>query len=154
MSFDKIDHPDNYCFACSPYNPIGLKLRPRADKETCRAVFTPQSQHQGWVGYMHGGLITTLMDEVMGHWLWQNETPAVTAEMSVRFLKPVPIGEQITAVARVKNERSRIVEMTAEIILADGSTAAKAAAKFFKKERGFIGEPERGAGTAEKKSKK
>jgi acyl-coenzyme A thioesterase PaaI-like protein len=89
---------------------------------------------------MHGGLITTILDEVMGNWLWQNDKPSVTAEMNVRFIKPVPIGEQLTATAWMSSERSRIVEMVAEIVLADGTTAAKATAKFFKKERGFTGE--------------
>ncbi|MEG6615097.1 PaaI family thioesterase [Peptococcaceae bacterium 1198_IL3148] len=138
--FEKIDHPENPCFGCSPHNPIGLKLLPQVDEDKCVAVFTPRPEHQGWVGYMHGGLITTLLDEVMGNWLWQNDKPSVTAEMNVRFIKPVPIGDELTAIAHVKNERSRIVEMEAEILLADGQRAAKATAKFFKKERGFTGE--------------
>lgn len=138
--FDKANHPDNPCFGCSTHNPIGLKLLPQLEGDQCQVHFTPGTQHQGWIGYMHGGLITTILDEVMGNWLWQNDKPSVTAEMNVRFIKPVPIGEQLTATAWMSSERSRIVEMVAEIVLADGTTAAKATAKFFKKERGFTGE--------------
>jgi uncharacterized protein (TIGR00369 family) len=138
--FKKIDDSSNPCFGCSPHNPIGLKLKPQVETEKCIAVFTPQPEHQGWSGYMHGGLISTVLDEVMGQWLWQNGKPSVTAEMNIRFVKPVPIGKELTAIARVKNERSRVVEMEAEILLNDGQTAAKATAKFFKKERDFTGE--------------
>lgn len=138
--FDKAEHPDNPCFGCSIHNPIGLKLRAQLNGEQCQAYFTPGPEHQGWIGYMHGGLISTILDEVMGNWLWQMDQPAVTAEMNVRFIKPVPIGEQLTATAWMTSERSRIVEMAAEIVLVDGTTAAKATAKFFKKERGFTGE--------------
>ncbi len=152
MELKSINEADNFCFACSPRNPIGLKLAPEMTEDTCRVVFTPQPEHQGWVGFMHGGLISTILDEVMAQWLWRRNKPAVTAEMNIRFLKPVPIGEQVTAAAECSEERGRIVKMTAELVLKDGNIAAKAAAKFFvlpkdqkfkndaKKERGFIGE--------------
>lgn len=140
LLFDMANHPENPCFGCSTHNPIGLKLCTQLVGEQCLAHFTPGPQHQGWVGYMHGGLISTILDEVMGNWLWQNDKPSVTAEMTVRFIKPVPINKELKALAWMKNERSRLVEMEAAIVLNDGTTAAKATAKFFKKERGFIGE--------------
>lgn len=141
--FDQIvspDNPDNPCFGCSIHNPIGLKLRIKLEGDRCQARFTPGTQHQGWVGYMHGGLISTILDEMMGNCLLQKGKPAVTAEMKVRFIKPIPIDKELTTTAWMVSERSKIVEMAAEIILFDGTKAASATAKFFKKAKGFTGE--------------
>ena len=56
----------HYCFGCSERNPIGLHLSfTMADGEV-RAPFTPQAEHQGWPGFMHGGLVATMLDEAMG----------------------------------------------------------------------------------------
>ena len=48
------------CFACSPHNPIGLHLQFVMDGELCRSNFMAREEHQGWNGFVHGGLIAAL----------------------------------------------------------------------------------------------
>ena len=56
-----------WCFACGKDNPIGLKMEFTMDAEECVAYFTPRQEHQSYDGRMHGGLISVLLDEIMGH---------------------------------------------------------------------------------------
>ncbi len=121
---------DHMCFACSPQNPIGLHLKFTMENETCRAAFTAGENHQGWDGFVHGGLLMTLLDEAMAQWLWRKEIRAMTAEMNVRFSLPVAIGQEIVVEAQgVKNHR-RLYQLAARIILPDGRQAVRATAKF------------------------
>lgn len=139
----------NKCFACGRNNPIGLKLSIKHKGDICYTTFTPKTDHSGWLNVMHGGLLSTIMDEVMAHWLWGRGTPAMTVEMTARYLKPVPIGEPIVVTARQQQDRGRMATMEAEVTLADGTQVARAVAKFIKTERGLQIEP--GTGTADTK---
>lgn len=123
---------DNMCFACSPKNPIGLKLKFEYDGEVCRTTFVPGVEHQGWAGVMHGGLITTLLDEVMAQWLWSRGIIVMTAEMTVRFRTAVQIGQRLIVEAKKLAERKRLFELAAQVILPNGKVAARAVAKFLK----------------------
>ncbi len=123
---------ENMCFGCSTKNPIGLKLAFERDGEVCRAHFTAGPEHQGWQGVVHGGLVATILDEVMAQWLWQHEIATMTAEMTVRYSKLVPVGERLTIESRPVSGRGRLVQMAAKVILPDGSVAARAKAKFLK----------------------
>lgn len=130
----------NYCFACGPANPIGLKLKFEQTDDLCRTVFTPKTEHQGWYDVMHGGLITTLLDEVMANWLWGRDIPAMTAEMTTRFMKPVPIGAPVTVTAKRVGGKGKLVLLESELVLADGTPAARASSKFIITERGLAGD--------------
>lgn len=123
---------DSMCFACSPRNPIGLKLVFEQDGDTCRTRFTAGPEHQGWSGVVHGGLVATLLDEVMAQWLWVRGITTMTAEMTTRFSKAVPVGECLTIEGNLVSEKGRLAEMAGKIILPDGTVAARATAKFLK----------------------
>lgn len=119
-----------WCFACGKDNPIGLKLKFSRSEDECSTVFIPQKEHQSYDGRMHGGLISTLLDEVMGNYIYlKTGKPAYTAKMEIRFRQPVLIGEKVRAVARPQKSRGRLVQMRAEIIKEDGTIAAEADAK-------------------------
>ena len=119
-----------WCFACGKANPIGLKLEFEYTDKECSAIFVPQREHQSYDGRMHGGLISTLLDEVMGNYLYiKTGKPAYTAKIEVRFRQPVFIGEKIKAIASVKHQKGKMVEMTSKIIKEDGVLAAEAEAK-------------------------
>jgi len=141
----------NRCFACGRNNPIGLKLHIKHKDDICYTTFTPEEDHSGWLNVMHGGLLATIMDEVMAHWLWGRGIPAMTVEMNTRYLKPVPIGEPIIVTAKQQQDRGRLAYMEAEVTLADGTRVARATSKFIKTERGLQIEPGSStAGTQEK----
>lgn len=123
---------DNMCFACSARNPIGLKLQFEQDGDTCRSYFLAGPEHQGWNGVLHGGLVATLLDEVMAQWLWARGFTVMTAEIITRYSKAVPVGEKLALEARMLSDRGRLVEMAGKLILTDGTVAARAKAKYFK----------------------
>jgi uncharacterized protein (TIGR00369 family) len=119
-----------WCFACGKANPIGLKLEFERTETECSTTFVPRREHQSYDGRMHGGLISTLLDEVMGNYLYiKTGKPAYTAKIEVRFRQPVFVGEKIRVVARLKRKKGRMAEMTGQIIKEDGVLAAEAEAK-------------------------
>jgi predicted thioesterase len=81
---------------------------------------------------MHGGLVATLIDEVMANWLWGRDISTMTAEMTVRYSKAVPVGVRLTIESSMTSHRGRLVEMAGRVILPDGTVAARATAKFLK----------------------
>ena len=91
---------------------------------------------------MHGGVITAVMDETIGRAIMIRYGEAiwgVTAELNVRFRKPVPLGVELTAVGRIISENSRLFEGTGELYLPDGSVAVEAAGKYVKLDISKIG---------------
>src|SRR5215475_13925053 len=78
------------CFVCGEANPLGLKMRFETDGKIVHAKFSPRPEHIGFKGVVHGGLIATVLDEIM---VWacavQTKRFAFCAEMNVRFLNPM-----------------------------------------------------------------
>jgi acyl-coenzyme A thioesterase PaaI-like protein len=132
MRTDINDKDVNMCFACSTQNPIGLKLHFTMDGDVCRSSFTGGPNHQGWSGYLHGGIISTLLDEVMAQWIWLKKIHAMTAEMTTRFSRPVPINVPLTLEALNSGERGKLFIMESKIILPDGDVPCRSTAKFLK----------------------
>ena len=124
---------DNMCFACGEDNPIslGLKFEKVGDKKV-RAEFSPKDVHQGYDGIMHGGLITTLLDEAMAKVLSLNEIPALTARMSIRFKHPVPIETDLIVIAEIIKNKTGLYFTEAEVRNKEGKLFAQAEAKFMK----------------------
>jgi len=132
----------NICFGCSPNNPIGLKMKFEEDGDVCRAYYTARPEHMGWNDVVHGGLVATMLDEAMGRWLWVRNLITMTAEMTIRYSKPVPVGVRLIVESSGVSQKGKLIEMTARIILPDGSLAARARAKFLKVGPGNL--PEKG----------
>ncbi len=110
------------CFVCGIENPIGLKLRFYTDDEgRCIARFQPKPEHQGFPGQLHGGIISTLLDEAMGRVLVQQEVWAFTGRLDVKFGKPVPLDQELTIIGELTRSRSRAYEARGEIRLPDGT---------------------------------
>ena len=133
-----ITKPQGYhCFACGTANPIGLKLEFYRQGETVSAEITLQKVHEGWENVAHGGIISTLVDEVMS-WtvMCAKRKFIVTRKMNLKYVKPVVIGvpltitgkllddgkpPRITAQADVRDEHGRLlVRGSAEFIAVTG----------------------------------
>jgi uncharacterized protein (TIGR00369 family) len=115
-----IELAPHHCFACGTLNEHGLHLELHAGGDLCWVEITLSSRFQGWEGIAHGGIICTLLDEVMAWAVVDHDIWGVTARMSVDFRRPVPIGRPLRAEGRVTSARRRVVD--AEGILLDAET--------------------------------
>lgn len=114
------------CFACGRDNAIGLKLDFHQEGESVKAEFVPGEPYQGWPGVVHGGLICTMLDEVMGYAAGFKGLYAVTAKMEVHYRKPALIGQRLLLSAKVKSVNGRTVTCDGEIRLEDDTLIAEA----------------------------
>jgi acyl-coenzyme A thioesterase PaaI-like protein len=122
---------DHGCFGCGDDNPIGLHLRFAAEGDSVRASFTPNSDHQGFGDIVHGGIISTILDEAMAWATAHAGVWAMTGEMRVRFRRPLNIGEPTVVTARVSGVRGRLVTTASELVVVrDASPVATATATF------------------------
>lgn len=121
---------DRHCFACGKTNSIGLKLGFTYKAEKANTSISFNVDHQGWVGVVHGGLVSTVLDECMAHTIRKHIGSAVTASMNVRFRRPVPVGELILFVGEIVRRRGKVIETRASAILPDQTVAAEATAIF------------------------
>ena len=117
------------CFACGRDNAIGLKLEFHRDGESVKAEFTPSEQYQGWPGVVHGGIICTMLDEVIGYAAGFQGLYAVTAKMDVQYKKPAMVGKRLLLSARVSSVSGRSVWSEGELRDEDGTLVAEAQAE-------------------------
>ena len=119
------------CFACGLENPIGLKMAfYEDDAGRVIAEFTPGDEHQGYPGVVHGGIVTALLDEVLGRVAIAAERWMVTGRLNIRFRRPIPPGETLTIVGELVSWKKRTLEARGEIRLADGQVGAEATGTF------------------------
>jgi acyl-coenzyme A thioesterase PaaI-like protein len=119
---------NNMCFACGASNPIGLKLQFRFEGEDYVTEFEVKPEYQGWTGIVHGGLLATVLDEVMARLLWEKGLNAITGRLTVRYHQPLSIGDRVQVRGRISKQRPPVVETTAEAMKDDGTVAAEATA--------------------------
>jgi uncharacterized protein (TIGR00369 family) len=120
------------CFVCGAHNRIGLKLRFRTDGKMVETDFIPGAEHNGFVNVTHGGILATLLDEIMV-WACGVETRnfAYCAEMNVRYLSPSRPGESIRARGElVENKRGRLFLARGELLGQAGQTIATSTGKY------------------------
>lgn len=120
----------NHCFGCGRDNPIGLKLDMKLDGDRCVAYFTPKAEYESYGDRMHGGLTSTLLDEVMGDYVFRKAgKPAYTARLEIRFRSAIRIGETVKVEGWPEVHRGRLFIMKGKITHADGTPAAEAKAE-------------------------
>jgi uncharacterized protein (TIGR00369 family) len=103
------------CFICGPDNPVGLKVKPHRDETAGRAWLTVviPAEYQGWAGIAHGGIVGALLDEVSAYAGMAVSKQIVTAELNIRYLRPVPIGQEVTIEAQIREQVRRSVTVEA-----------------------------------------
>jgi uncharacterized protein (TIGR00369 family) len=125
----------NHCFGCGPGNPVGLRLVfsvAEADDApwTVAATATFSELYEGPPGYLHGGIIATLLDEAMSKANRARGVTAMTRQMTVEYLRPVPSGAAIRIEGRVSRSEGRKHWTEARIVGPEGATLAQAAGLF------------------------
>ncbi len=107
------------CFACGALNAHGLHLELHVDGERCWADLAIPPRFQGWDEIAHGGIVATILDEVMSWSLIDHDNWGLTARMSVDFKRPVPLGRPIHAEGWVTNVRRRLITTEGRIVDAE-----------------------------------
>jgi uncharacterized protein (TIGR00369 family) len=131
---------DHFCFACGERNPDGLRLKfTYPAKGQCRAEFLAHRKYQGWRGILHGGIVATLLDEAIAHAVGGPERGAgdygVTAEMTVRYLKAVPIGQKVFLEGRVLADKGKVIDCAAVLKDDSGRELARASGMIVRKKK-------------------
>lgn len=124
------------CFACGQENPIGLKLNFAWEGKRYTTRFIPSAEHQSYDGILHGGIMTTILDEVMGRMFFVQGEQVMTAQLEVRFRQPVHMGNEIYFAAEVIEDKGRVIQVQATAYLRDGTVAALAQGKFMRIRKG------------------
>lgn len=128
-----IQHPPHHCHCavcCEPFfsNQQSIEFQSlNDDRVTAQIVATEKMQ--GYRGVMQGGLISTLHDAAMTHCLFAKGISAMTAELTVRYLSPVPLYQPLTIEASLIKQRRTIYYLSSSIFCAE-QCLSTATAKF------------------------
>ena len=121
----------NNCFVCGSTNPIGLKVKFSLVDSVCIASFTPQAQHAGYESVTHGGILFSLLDDVMANWVWLQGEKCFTAKADIRYRAELPIGQEVRLEGRCLKRKGRLAQMEGKIIRTDNQfVVAEASASF------------------------
>lgn len=119
------------CFVCGVENPYGLHLQFYDDGEgQVMAEHTVEERFQGYPGTVHGGIIASMLDEVVGRTLMAGDPNHffVSAKLTIRYRKTVPLGQPLKLSGKLIRDRGRTAVAKAELRLPDGSIGAEAEA--------------------------
>jgi uncharacterized protein (TIGR00369 family) len=118
------------CFVCGNENPKGMGCRFVAEGDAVTSVFRTETWMVGYEKFIHGGIIAAVLDEAL---VWASYAKTgqfgVTAELTVRYLKPLPVGVDCKVEGRLIEEKGRIWICEGALALSDGTFAAKATGK-------------------------
>ncbi len=128
------------CFICGEDNPVGLKLDFFFDRARKMALveFTPGREHEGYRDLLHGGIISSLLDEVMAKALLAEEIPVVTSRLTVEFKKPALIGDRLRLEGWVTGRKGRAYFTTGKMLGSDGQVVAEASGVYIRAEGELI----------------
>jgi uncharacterized protein (TIGR00369 family) len=125
-------NPQNPCFGCGGANPRGMKLAFEQDDERQRIVgrFRLGPEYEGGFGYLHGGIIALLLDEVMGKACRFHGEHGVTAELRIEYLRPIPVEQEIVVEGFILRREGRQLYHEGEIRNAEGVVLARGHGRF------------------------
>ncbi len=121
----------NRCFVCGPGNPAGLGVRFRLENGLCVGEFTPGDDLRGYDGVTHGGILFSLLDDVMANWLWLQGMVCFTARAEIRYRAQLPTGTPVRLEGRCTRRKGRLALMEGRVVRQDtGEVAAEATGSF------------------------
>jgi uncharacterized protein (TIGR00369 family) len=125
---------DQNCFVCGPENAAGLRLAFRMNKSSgemeSEVVFP--AHLQGWQDTVHGGLLATVLDEVMVQAAMAGGVTCVTAEITVKYKKPAATRTPYLLSGKALETKGRLITAESRICDASGQVYAQAAGKLFR----------------------
>jgi|YNPNPStandDraft_1061719.scaffolds.fasta_scaffold32419_1 uncharacterized protein (TIGR00369 family) len=121
----------HWCYVCGRDNPIGFKVVFRSEGGRIKLEYTPELHRQGYLGVVHGGVISTLLDEAMG---WAptlvRKRFFVTGELTIRYIKPFPVEKTMVIEAWAEKVTNRMAIARGELKDREGGLYAKAQGKY------------------------
>ena len=121
----------NSCFACGPENPHGLHLRFKTGKTgESFAEWAPDVFTEGFRGIVHGGIVSTVLDEAMSKAVAAAGFPALTAELRIRLRRHVVPGNLLKVRGWINSQTRRLIRTEAAITDSEGAELAHAWASF------------------------
>ena len=118
-SRDRLYAAANHCFVCGPANPIGLRVRFAIEDDVCVGEFTPGNDHRGYDRVTHGGILFSLLDDVMANWLWLKGHMCFTARADIRYRAQLPLGTPVRLEGRCVRRKGRLAQMEGRVIRHD-----------------------------------
>lgn len=121
----------NSCFVCGPDNPDGLRIAFRIEDGLCKAEYTPPQKYCGYDEVTHGGILFSLLDDVMANYLFLQGERAYTARCEIRYREPAPIGGRILLEGELLERKGRRALLAGRAInAATGKVMAETTATF------------------------
>lgn len=125
------------CFACSPDNARGLQLEfQQSEDGAVVAEWIPEADLEGYRGIVHGGLVSTVLDEAMAKVVAATGSEALTAELHVRFRQQVRSGAPAQVRGWIESRNRRLLKTEASLMGQDGEELAHAWAMFLAVKQG------------------
>lgn len=126
----------NRCFGCGQANPVGLHLEFSLAQDGAVVSFaTVPDTYEGPPGYVHGGIIATLLDEAMSKSVRARGIVAMTRRLEVEYLRPVPSGSPVRVEGRVTRNEGRKHWVEAKILDEGGIALAEGKGLFIEIQR-------------------
>jgi uncharacterized protein (TIGR00369 family) len=121
------------CFGCSPDNENGLKMKFVDEGEYLTATWSPQGYFQGYQNVLHGGIQSTLMDEIASWYVYAKMgTAGVTSRLDIRYKKPVHVNKgDIRLQAKLIGKNHNLADIAVELFDADGKLCAIGQIQYF-----------------------
>ncbi len=115
---------DHWCFVCGQANPQGLRLDFDVSRDRVEGRYVGRREHSGYEGVVHGGILATLVDEVMAWATLANQGAwGATARLWLEFRQPLRVGDEARVSAVVASARGRVVELRGEVRCGDALVA-------------------------------
>ena len=114
------------CFVCGRNNSGGLHLSFEIDpeKQTLQTTFVAGPTFQGWDGIVHGGIVSTLLDEAMAKLVYELGYQAITASLEIKFKKPASILEPLFVYGEIAEISKRLIKAKSRVTREDGTILA------------------------------
>ncbi len=118
---------DEMCFVCGKRNRDGLQLDfELIGEDRIRTEFAPPKRFQGWKDVVHGGIIATILDEVMVNAAYLRNILAVSAKLEIKLRRPAPVGERLVFHGQILKEGAKTLDVKAWAEQENGTVVAEA----------------------------
>lgn len=119
------------CYVCGADNPRGFQMVfEEREHGQMSATWTPDSTLEGFEGIVHGGVVSTVLDESMAKAVAATGAEALTAELRVRFRHHVAAGNPLCVRGWITERTKRIIRAEAALLDSAGSELAHAWSSF------------------------